>query len=79
MTKQELQTNITALIESGQLKASPTTIKAGHEQETGKVTEIEIPGYLIHEKPSAEIAAVLLQAVEHFAIVDGFTGRPTIQ
>jgi hypothetical protein len=74
MTKQELQTTITALIGSGKLKASPQTIKAV----SGK-TEIEITGWLINSKPSAEIAAVLLQAAEFFVLVDGFTGRPMVQ
>jgi hypothetical protein len=65
MTKQELHDKITELIESGELKARQTTIRAGNER-----LNITLNGWIVNERPTGELAALLLQATEFYAVVE---------
>ena len=74
MTKLEIRTAIDAAIESGKLKAAPTTIRAGNER-----LNITLDGWLIHERPTEAVAAVLLAATEYFVVADTFSGKSLVQ
>lgn len=74
MTKQEIRSSVENAIQTGLLKATPTSVLAGR----GDV-KVLIEGWKITEKPSPDMALLLLEAASFFVLVDDWSGRALVQ